>query len=329
VAYPLTYYSNVTDASQAAPIELKAGDRITVDVILQAVPALHMRVRVPNTDPTQPPSVNVQQQTFSGMKNGVNPQYERTGPDEVEISGLAPGRYTVQVTSPTGKLSAAPQDVNLSGDNGDAQVDATTPPPRPVTIAGSVTLDGAPLKEQGVFRLWSPTANRTLEAKLSDKGTFRVEEDQIAPGRYEFQVQTASPPNPLVKSVTATGAKVVAQSLEISDGGPIQLNIVLSKGVERVNGTAVRDGKPVAGAMIVLLPADPEHNPALLRRDQSDSDGTFTLYNILPGQYIVAAIANGWDLEWLNPEVQRRFRQSGQALDIQLAQKYDIRVDVQ
>ena len=36
------------------------------------------------------------------------------------------------------------------------------------------------------------------------------------------------------------------------------------------------DGKPLAGAMILLVPEDAEMNLPKFRRDQSDSDGTFT-----------------------------------------------------
>jgi len=36
----------------------------------------------------------------------------------------------------------------------------------------------------------------------------------------------------------------------------------------------------------------------LVRRDQSDSDGIFTLHSVVAGQYTVVAISDGWDLEW-------------------------------
>jgi len=41
-----------------------------------------------------------------------------------------------------------------------------------------------------------------------------------------------------------------------------------------VEGTAKRAGTPFAGAMVVLVPEDPEDNADLFRRDQSDLDGT-------------------------------------------------------
>ncbi len=48
--------------------------------------------------------------------------------------------------------------------------------------------------------------------------------------------------------------------------------------------------------MIALVPRDPDADRELFRRDQSDLDGTFSLGNVIPGEYTVVAIENGWDL---------------------------------
>ena len=43
VAYPLTFYPDVTDAASASAITLHAGDRASADIMLRVVPALHVR----------------------------------------------------------------------------------------------------------------------------------------------------------------------------------------------------------------------------------------------------------------------------------------------
>ena len=55
------------------------------------------------------------------------------------------------------------------------------------------------------------------------------------------------------------------------------------------------------------MPDHPGENTILFRRDQSDSDGTFTLAGILPGHYRVIAIKHGWELEWAKPSVLAPF----------------------
>src|SRR6202158_5037370 len=48
VAYPLTYYPDVTEADSATPIPIRGGEHLQVDVHLNPVPSLHLLFRVPN-----------------------------------------------------------------------------------------------------------------------------------------------------------------------------------------------------------------------------------------------------------------------------------------
>jgi hypothetical protein len=85
-------------------------------------------------------------------------------------------------------------------------------------------------------------------------------------------------------------------------------------GSVRVEGFAKRDGKGAPGAMIVLVPKNPEANHDRFRRDQSDLDGSFVLPNVSPGSYTIIAIENGWDLDWAKPAVLARYLQRGQTI---------------
>ncbi len=81
--------------------------------------------------------------------------------------------------------------------------------------------------------------------------------------------------------------------------------------------------------MIVLAPLDLKSNPALFRRDQSDSDGTFTLNAVVPGRYTLMAIEDGWDLEWADPAVLQKYISGGESVQIAPNQKTDVSVKVQ
>ena len=48
VAYPLTFYPDVTDPASASTITLHAGDRASADIMLRAVQALHLRITYAN-----------------------------------------------------------------------------------------------------------------------------------------------------------------------------------------------------------------------------------------------------------------------------------------
>jgi hypothetical protein len=81
--------------------------------------------------------------------------------------------------------------------------------------------------------------------------------------------------------------------------------------------------------MMVLVPQDPANNLELFRRDQSDSDGTFTLRDALPGKYTVLALEDAWDMQWSDPEVLKSFLAGGVAVEIRAQDKLKIKVNVQ
>ncbi len=78
--------------------------------------------------------------------------------------------------------------------------------------------------------------------------------------------------------------------------------------------------------MVVLVPQDPANNRVLFRRDQSDSDGTFSLQNVVPGRYTVIALQNGWDLEWSNPAVLAPYVKDGQSILVDTPRTYEVKV---
>jgi hypothetical protein len=66
--------------------------------------------------------------------------------------------------------------------------------------------------------------------------------------------------------------------------------------------------------MVLLAPDGPTPAPELFRRDQTDSDGSFLLRNVIPGSYTAVAIEDGWSLDWARPEVFRRYLAGGKAI---------------
>jgi hypothetical protein len=123
------------------------------------------------------------------------------------------------------------------------------------------------------------------------------------------------------------GAKLKGQSVQIG-ASDVRLTVVVAKSSGRLEGIALKDGKPLAGAMVVLVPEDMER-PLLYRRDQSDSDGSFLMSAVTPGRYTLLAIENGWELEWSKPVVLKQYLGSGETVQVALDGKYQVNVKVQ
>jgi hypothetical protein len=148
----------------------------------------------------------------------------------------------------------------------------------------------------------------------------------IPPGRYVVAVAQSG--GTFVKSVSGTGAKIAGGMVIVEPGAQAKLLVILGHGYGRITGTALRNAKPFAGAMVLLVPEQGANTP-LYRRDQSDSDGTFTLENVVPGKYRVMAIENGWNVEWMNPEIREKFAGAAVAVEIGSSEKKDVKVNVQ
>ena len=122
--------------------------------------------------------------------------------------------------------------------------------------------------------------SETFGAEVTPKGTFDFSDTEIRPGAYDVVLNMAQ--SFPINHIVARGARVNGKTLEIS-GGSVQLALTATGALGRINGVVVRDDKSYAGAMVVLVPRNPVSNFALFRRDESDSDGTFSLRDVLPG----------------------------------------------
>jgi hypothetical protein len=65
--------------------------------------------------------------------------------------------------------------------------------------------------------------------------------------------------------------------------------------------------------MVMLVPATfgQAGSIDILRRDQTNTDGSFSIAGVLPGQYILFAIDRGWDVNWRDPATLQRYLMGG------------------
>jgi len=303
MAYPVTYFGGSTEASAATPIVLKDGDHATADIALFPVPAIRLRVR------TLGDSGNLQlrQQVFSTL---VDPLIEMSKvKGAFDLHGLAPGRYQIFQTG-LGLQDGFERVLDLTSD---LEIDGAGSPIQS-QVRGVVTVRGGSERVPGrtAIRLSNLQSGLALDARISRKNDFQFE-GNLAPGVYS--VSFVGAPRVVVGSVVATGATVTGHTVEIHENSPVQLAVALERGIQ-IDGIAQRNGKPASAAMILLAPSDPAHNLVLFRRDQSDSDGTFSLYNVPPGTYTLLALENAWDLEWASPTALARYLKAGKVVQV-------------
>jgi hypothetical protein len=138
---------------------------------------------------------------------------------------------------------------------------------------------------------------------------------ELPPGRYEVVLQ--GQPNIFLTGLAAKGAETVGRYVTVG-AGDSTLTIHVASGRASLSGVATLDGKPCAGAMILLVPITIEdpNSISFLRQDQTNTDGSFGLENVLPGQYILVAIDHGWQINWGDPATLRRYLMQGVPVEL-------------
>ena len=83
--------------------------------------------------------------------------------------------------------------------------------------------------------------------------------------------------------------------------GESTLTVHVASGRANLSGIATLEGKPSVGAMVLLVPITIEdpNSITMLRQDQTNTDGSFDLENIIPGQYILS------DRPWVADQLGR------------------------
>ena len=323
VTFPTTFYPGVTDLASASQIALNEGEDFTADFTLNPVPALRVRVNHLNADPEKPTNVTLQQRIF-GTEISQLWQRQTQVDDAVEIRGVPPGRYVVDIETYDASRAKRSAPLDLTADM-ELDPDSTSPVGQ---IHGAVRMEGGlNLRQQAFVRLWNSHTDEVLDSQIGDKGQISFDSEALTPGTYS--VYAINGENSIVSGLKATGAQVAGQTVQITGGRPVELDIEMSNTLSKINGIVRRDGKPVAGIMILLVPENAEVNLPKFRRDQSDSDGTYTLRDVLPGKYRMLAIDDGWELEWANLTLLKSRLEHAQKIEVQASKTYQTVLNVE
>ena len=308
----------------------------------QPAPSANLSLNLQTPDPRGSSYIN----TSDGR-----PTYNATD-GTFELRNISPGAYTITATLPTPAPQRPPDLANMSQAEQrayfDAQNAASSFAPRAsaAIVVRNSDLDGIQLKVvpagniTGRFRfdqdpsIPSPGAPfvriqlKTVDGSSAaapagiaaqsrpsgSDGTFRI--DNVPQGEYRLSL-LGIPDGYYVKEARFGDADLLSGSFRYAGTDTRTLDIVIRSGNGRIEGTAVNSqGQPATGARVVLIPERGRDRSELFRPATADPSGRFTITNVAPGDYKLAA----WDsielFAFFDPELLKQADENAKVIHV-------------
>ncbi|HXH67654.1 MAG TPA: carboxypeptidase-like regulatory domain-containing protein [Candidatus Limnocylindrales bacterium] len=321
LVYPVEFYPTGRTTREASWFQMRPGEEQTADFQLNTTPGFRVLVRTGLSEGGGPWRLRFLSEGEEGGPEYSGAKIRQVAPNVVEVSGVAPGSYRLRVD--TGRLDGIREEKVVV--DGDAQFDFEKRNSVGPLISGTLRFAQPPANYVWVVLQIRDEAGNKSKVQTSPKpeenaavagrqDEFTFQFGNQAPGGRVYELSALTPQGTAIEKLEATGARVDGNTFTLDGTGEVHLNVIASENTVPIRATAVKKGQPFAGAMILLLPENGQAE--FVRRDQSDSDGTFTLANVVPGKYWLMALENGWELPWADAEQQKALLGKGVAVVI-------------
>jgi hypothetical protein len=338
-SYQTTYYPGTADRSQAAPVQLHAGDDFPLNFSLTPSPSLSIRGSVVNLPPRSSAVIMLQSRDFNLVLNGA----EMHPDGSFVIRDVAPGAYTILATVENAAVPLmARQALQVVANSVE---DLRLAPQPGGWIHGRLRIEsksGGRFDASQIF-LQLRSADGDDEslgavsmgdgfshmARVGADGSF--EWKSVPPGNYYVQLAgDGGASGDLFLKSAAAGNRDVGDAGISVNGGAVVIDLVASSSGGVVNGIVVdTKGDPVGNAVIVAVPE--MRLPVRVeryRRTISDQNGRFTLRGVEPGDYTVLAWESVEGEAYYNPEFLKNYEGQGSALRVGEGDRKTVRVEV-
>lgn len=314
-----TYYPGTLDASTASELTMLAGGQLTADLTLEKVRTARISGRVLKTVDDPRDQWEVQLEARGSVVGSSRAPVGADG--KFELRKVPPGSYyLVALETTADRLNSS---IRLPVEVGGSDLDDLTLAIGPDTeLHGRVRIDGdSTLRLTKIGLVLQPLHNNNIapppNVYAAEDGTFHLK--PIVPEIYDLSV-VGLPDGFYVKSIKSGDTDVQANGLDLTNGPPGDLDVVVSPNAGQVVGL-VQDPKtmqPVSGATVVLIPQDQERRNQ--QRDYriatTDQSGGFNLTSVVPGEYQVYAWEDVEAGAYFDPEFMQSIESQGQKLSL-------------
>lgn len=324
-ALAVTYFPGVPDAQSAAIIEVTSGVSLQgMDVQMRRVRTYRVRGVVSGLpDGGRNRGGGVMLRPRGGEAYEPNHYFAplRDGEGNFEIRGVPPGSYLLMADM------GGPGQTRLSArvpvDVGSADVDNVAVQLSPgFEVKGTVKIEGtAPVAFEGVSVILEPQPGSSggfggsRGGQVKADGSFAV--GGVRPDRFAVRVYGLKG-DLYVKSARIGQADALERGLDLTSGAAGTIDLVVSSGAARVEGT-VTDSKsqPSAGARVLLHPgADHPRAAELAKTMSADQTGHYGFAGVTPGKYYLFAVEDFEPGAETDPDFVKKFQPAAETVEL-------------
>ena len=325
--YQTEYYPGTADRSQAAPVQLHAGDDFPADFSLNLSPSLSIRGSVVNLPPHATASIMLQSRDFSVIMTGA--ELHKDG--SFVFHDVSPGNYTIMASV---EGSQVPMTARQLLQVGSANVEGLRLSPQPgATVQGRLHFESRNQMRFDPERVFltlqmvdaaeeSDTASVLRESfsnitHVAADGSFQWTD--VPAGNYYVQIVGDGETNGgwYLKSVSSGGRDINDAGIAVN-GGAVTLDLVASANGGVADGVVVNSkGEPFANAIVVAVPDQRLRGRVdHYRQTTADQTGHFSLHGLRPGDYTVYAWESIEGEAYYNPNFVKTFEGQGSILHV-------------
>ena len=319
-AFVTTFFPRAQTIEEAGVVRLDAATEAQVSITLPQTKAVIVKGTVASSGEMSAGRASLLKKVYDQYVLFLQSVVSKDG--TFQFKNVSAGSYEIQAASDSasgGSSWSVRQEVEV----GSSDMEVTLRPTPMGALMGRVLFDGErPLSTASLSVTLRNNNGNSVRIQVDTAGNFSL--SRILPGRYEV---TAGSADYVAAYFDGPSGQRLPLILDIASGETIHRDLMLTKAVSVIEGTAEKDGMPQVGAFVLLMPTNASERWAY-RVDQTDSDGSYRLATIPSGDYFLIALDEGENIAYRDVKVAQALARAGKPVHIQPGDHLDLKVDV-
>ena len=191
------------------------------------------------------------------------------------------------------------------------------------SVAGRVLFQGQrPASTPSLVVLLRDDEGQPFPTEAGSEGSFSL--SRLPPGHYHVTVNSQ---DYVAAYLTDPAGERFPLTLDVSSGESIRRDLTITQAVSVIEGIVEKAGTPQIGAFVVLVPKDTSQRWAS-RIDQTDSDGSYRLATIPPGDYFLVALSSGEEIAYSDPSVAAVISKVAQPVHVEAGARLKLDIEL-